>query len=294
MPRTLPPSRPGATARSGLSLDAAEAGVPPRVFEQVRKLIYAKAGIELRPGKESLVSARLRQRMRESGCPSYEAYVEQATTDPTGDGLLDLIDALTTNYTSFLREPAHFEFFRSRILPDLAARAKLEIWCAAAATGEEPYSIAFTLLDVLGASAAARCRVLATDISTRALDQARRGVYPQERFAALPRPWLHRYLLKGAAGDSQGLYKVQPEVARMIQFERLNLIEPAASQKSFPLIWCRNVMIYFDRMTQERVVERLTSSLEPGGYLFVGHSESLSAIRHSLQFVQPAVYRRPG
>jgi len=277
------------TARSGAE-DPGE--VPARIFETVRKLVYEKAGIELRPGKESLVSARLRGRMRETGCRSYEAYLEQAMADPGGEGVVDLIDALTTNFTSFLREPAHFEFFRKRILPSLASRPRLEIWCAAAATGEEPYSIAFTMLDVLGTGAAAQARVLATDISTRALGRARRGVYPQERLTAVPREWISQYMMPGS-GDSQGQYKVQPAVARMVQFERLNLIEPTPARNRFPLIWCRNVMIYFDRPTQERVVERLAQSLEPGGYLFVGHAESLSGIRHTLEFVQPAVYRRP-
>jgi chemotaxis protein methyltransferase CheR len=267
--------------------------LPPRVFDKVRKLLYEQAGIDLRPGKEALVSSRLSRGMREKGCPSFEAYVDRAAADATGEGLLDLIDALTTNFTSFLREPAHFEFMRRKILPALAARPRLEIWCAAAATGEEPYSIAFTVLDVLGAGAAPRCRILSTDISTRALDKARRAVYPADRFSGVPGEWLPRYLLKGEK-DSAGLYKVRPEVARMVQFERLNLIEPARSSASFPLIWCRNVMIYFDQPTQERVVQRLERSLEPGGYLFVGHSESLSAVRHSLEFIQPAIYRRPG
>jgi chemotaxis protein methyltransferase CheR len=277
--------------------------VPPRVFERVRKLVYDKAGIELRPGKEALVTARLSKRMRETGCPTYEAYVDRAMQDSTGEGLLDLIDALTTNFTSFLREPAHFEFMRHEVLPSLGSRAKasqesLEVWCAAAATGEEPYSIAFTLLDVLGTDVrgGTRCRVLATDISTRALTQARQGVYPAERFAGVPRDWLPKYLQKGS-GETEGLYRVRPEVARVVEFRRLNLIEPLptglAQGGAFPLIWCRNVMIYFDTLVQQRVVAGLEQSLEPGGYLFTGHSESLSGIRHGLEYVQPAIYRRP-
>src|SRR5579871_6283688 len=235
--------------------------LPPRVFDRVRKLVYDAAGIELRDGKEALVSARLGKRMRETGCASYEAYVDRATGDSTGEGLLELIDALTTNYTSFLREPAHFEFLEREGLAALGSRAAsqglVEVWCAAAATGEEPYSLAFTLLEMLGldpARAGSRCRVLATDISTRALDMARRGVYPKERFSNVPLQWLRKYLLKGS-GESEGFYRVRPEVARLVEFRRLNLIEPlprdlARGGAAFPMIWCRNVMIYFDATIQ--------------------------------------------
>jgi chemotaxis protein methyltransferase CheR len=278
--------------------------LPARVFAQVRKLVYDKAGIDLRPGKEALVTARLSRRLRESGCPSYQAFVDRAARDATGEGLVELIDALTTNFTSFLREPSHFEFMRRKVLPALVSRASVDIWCAAAATGEEPYSIAFTLLDMLALEAlgaGARPRVLATDISTQALERARRGVYPAERFSGVPRAWLHKYLLKGT-GEATGLYRVRPEVARVVEFRRLNLVEPMppfvteggrAHAGVFPLIWCRNVMIYFDTLVQQRVVTALEQRLEPGGYLFVGHSESLSGIRHSLEYVQPAIYRRP-
>jgi chemotaxis protein methyltransferase CheR len=279
------------------------AALPPRVFEKVRKLVYDAAGIELREGKEALVTARLGKRMRETGCASYEAYVDQATGDATGQGLLDLIDALTTNYTSFLREPAHFEFLRKEGLAALGSQAAsglVEVWCAAAATGEEPYSIVFTLLEMLGLEAAragSRCRVLATDISTRALEQARRGVYQEERFSSLPREWLRRYLLKGS-GASAGFYRVRPEVARLVEFRRVNLIEPLphdlARGPGFPLIWCRNVMIYFDAAVQQRVITALERSLAARGYLFIGHSESLSGVNHSLEYVAPATYRRRG
>lgn len=276
--------------------------VPARVFEKVRQLVYEKAGIELRPGKEALVTARLSKRMRETGCLSYETFVEQATNDRTGEALLDLINVLTTNFTAFLREPAHFEFLRRQVLPALKSRARVDMWCAAAATGEEPYSIAFSILEGLGAAAATRSRILATDISTRALERARKAVYPAERFTGVPRDWLPKYLQIGS-GSSEGLYRVRPEVVRMVEFRRLNLIEPfrmetfgaeaAAPGGRFPLIWCRNVMIYFDQAIQQRVVARLAECLEPGGYLFVGHSESLHAVRHALEYVQPAIYRRP-
>jgi chemotaxis protein methyltransferase CheR len=261
-------------------------------FDRVRKLVYDTAGIDLRPGKETLVSARLNKKLRELGHKTYDSYLDSVAADRTGEGLIALIDVLTTNFTSFLREPAHFAFLTDQILPSVANDSSVEIWCAAAATGEEPYSLAFTMLETLGPSAASRCRVLATDISTQALAKARAAVYPAERFSSLPQPWLSKYLLRGE-GSASGFYKIKPEVARMVEFRRLNLIESFDPKSGpFPLVSCRNVMIYFDKPTQEKVVSRLTGYIKPKGYFFIGHSESLSGIEHSLAFVKPAIYRK--
>ena len=273
----------------------AEAGpeLSSRTFERVRKLVYDAAGIDLRQGKETLVSARLNKKLRQLGYKTYEAYLDQVSADSTGESLTALIDVLTTNFTSFLREPAHFEFLEKQILPVIANRGRIEVWCAAAATGEEPYSLAFTLLEALGPTAVNRCRILATDISTQALTKARAGIYPAERFDGVPKPWLSKYLLRGE-GSSQGLYKIKPEVARMIEYRRLNLVESFTPDGGpFPLISCRNVMIYFDKPTQEKTVNRLSQFLEPGGYLYIGHSESLSGINQPLTFIKPAIYRKP-
>lgn len=264
----------------------------PRTFEKIRRLVYDTAGIDLKEGKEQLVSARLGKKLRETKCRTYEEYLSGVEADRTGESLIALIDELTTNFTSFMRETAHFDFLREEVLPKLAGRDVVEFWCAAAATGEEPYSLIFTMLDALGGPRKAQCRLLATDISTRALRAARKGVYPAERFASCPREWLPKYLLRGD-GDFQGLYQVKPDIARRIDFRRLNLIEAFNAGRQFPLISCRNVMIYFDKPTQEKVVNRLSSFLEPGGYLFVGHSESLAGINHPLQFVKPAIYQKP-
>jgi chemotaxis protein methyltransferase CheR len=203
-----------------------------------------------------------------------------------------MIDALATNFTSFLREPKHFEFLVTELLPTWIDRAEIRLWSAACSTGEEPYTLALTLLD--GLSRASRCsiRVLATDISTRALDAARKGVYPMERFQDFPSAWLPKYLLKGE-GRSAGFYRVKPEVRRLIEFRRLNLIEPFSHPRPFAAIFCRNVMIYFDKLAQAGLVERLAACLEPGGYLFVGHAESLVGARSNLEYVRPAVYRKP-
>ena len=263
----------------------------PRTFEKIRRLVYEKAGIDLKDGKQQLVSSRLGKKLREHNCRTFEEYLKNVETDSTGQGLVALIDALTTNFTSFLRETAHFEFLQKEILPKLARRETVDVWCAAAATGEEPYSLLFTMLDHFDAAPGPQCRVLATDISTRALQVASKAVFPAERFSNVPKEWLPKYLLRGH-GEFEGFYQVKREIARNVEFRRLNLIESFNPGRSFPLISCRNVMIYFDKPTQERVVQRLASFLEPGGYLFVGHSESLTGTDHPLRFVRPAVYQK--
>ncbi|HEY4363686.1 MAG TPA: protein-glutamate O-methyltransferase CheR [Bryobacteraceae bacterium] len=268
------------------------AELPPRIFQKISSLIYDKAGIELKNGKQALVSARLGKKLRETGCRSYEEYLSRIEGDGTGESLIALIDALTTNYTSFLRERSHFDYLR-KILPPLSSRGAVDIWCAAASTGEEPYTLAISAAEALGSEAYARCRILATDISTRVLATARRGIYPAERMAEIPKDWLAKYWLRGE-GSSQGMCKVKPEIGRMVEFRRLNLIEEFSLARPFPVVFCRNVMIYFDKSTQERVVSRISRFIEPGGYLFVGHSESLSGIAHGLECVAPAVYQKRG
>jgi len=261
-------------------------------FNQIRKLAYDTFGLDLRAGKESLVSTRLGKYIQQSGCRSFDEYYRHVVGDSTGQALVHLIDALTTNHTSFFREPAHFDFLRTRILPEWKNRGPLAIWSAACSTGEEPYSIAMCLLEELGSVSPCRFRILATDISTRVLAKAREGVYSAERFRVLPASQLQRYWLRGER-EQAGYYRAKKEVRGLVEFRRLNLLQPATQVGPFPLIFCRNVMIYFDKPTQQGVVERLAGCLEPGGYLFTGHAESLTGIEHGLRYVQPAVYRKP-
>jgi chemotaxis protein methyltransferase CheR len=261
-------------------------------FLKIRNLVYERCGLDLRDGKEQLVSARLGKKIREAKFRSFQEYFQHVLDDHTGEALCGMIDALTTNYTHFFREPAHFEFLKRTVLPPLADRGSVTIWSAACATGEEPYSIAMCLKEELGNRTDGRFQILATDISTRALSAARKGVYPAERFQNVQIPTLRKYLLRGS-GASEGLYRVKTEVLPPIVFQRLNLIEPFSSVGIFPLIFCRNVMIYFDRKTQSDLVARLSGCLEPGGHLFIGHAESLNPIQHTLEYVQPAIYRKP-
>jgi chemotaxis protein methyltransferase CheR len=260
-------------------------------FAKIRQLAYDTFGLDLRTGKETLVSARLGNQIRQSGCRSFDEYYQHVIDDSTGEALVKLIDALTTNHTSFFREPAHFDFLRKTFLPEWKDRGSIGIWSAACSTGEEPYSIAMCLLEELGAVAPGKARILATDISTRVLATAEKGIYPAERFEGLSAMQLRSYWLRGER-DWAGCYRAKKEVRAMVEFRRLNLLEPVSQIGRFPLIFCRNVMIYFDKPTQQKVVEHLAGCLEPGGYLLTGHAESLTGIEHGLRYVQPATYRK--
>ncbi len=259
-------------------------------FEKFRKLAYEKFGLNLTSAKHQLVAARLGKKLRELKIPSYEAYYDLVQADRTGESLIALIDALSTNHTSFLREASHFEFLIKNVLPALRKRVSIDVWSAPCSTGEEPYSIAVTLLEQLGMPAKPALRIRATDISTRALAVAKKGTYAAERLGSMPPPLVKKYFSEPRPGELQ----IRPEVARMVEFDRGNLIEPMRAGRAFPIIFCRNVMIYFDKPTQERVVTNLSQFLEPGGYLLIGHSESLMGVRHNLDYVQPAIYRKPG
>jgi chemotaxis methyl-accepting protein methylase/HPt (histidine-containing phosphotransfer) domain-containing protein len=264
--------------------------IGPREFEKFRRLAYDKFGLNLTEGKHELVAARLGKKLRELKVPSYEAYYDLVVADRSGESLIALIDALSTNHTSFLREASHFTFLVSTVLPALQKRVTIDIWSAPCSTGEEPYSIAVMLLEKLGMPPKPALRIRATDISTRALAIAKKGVYAADRLGAMPLPLIRKYFNEAGPGT----FQIKPEIGRMVEFERVNLVEPLRAGRSFPVIFCRNLMIYWDKPTQERVVANLSQLLEPGGYLMIGHSESLMGVKHSLEYVQPAIYRKPG
>jgi chemotaxis protein methyltransferase CheR len=269
----------------------------PKEFAAIAALARDEFGLELGQGKEQLVASRLGKVMRRLGCTKFRDYYQHVRGDRTGEALVELIDALTTNHTSFFREPAHFDFLVQRVFAELRRPSPMRIWCAASSTGEEPYTIALIAREHMGSAGRGGQpplpRILATDISTRVLETARKGMYQADRFPDGPAPWLKKHLLRGE-GRWQGWYRMRPEILKMVEFRRLNLIEPLPNVGRFTVIFCRNVMIYFSRETQELVVNRLAVCLEPGGYLFVGHSESLTGIEHPLESVQPAVYRMRG
>jgi chemotaxis protein methyltransferase CheR len=257
-------------------------------FERIRELAHRTFGLDLRPGKQELVSARLQRLVRSGGFRSYHEYYRHVLSDRSGEALMALIDALATNHTSFLREADHFDFLRKGVLPALTRRSSIDVWSAACSTGEEVWTLLLVLHDTLPAS---RFLVIGSDISRKALRFAARAVYPAERLATLPRNW-QEFGFTREPGDPAS-YSVKPALRERAQFRRLNLIEPISWPARFPVIFCRNAMIYFDQNTQRKVIGNLTANLEPGGYLFVGHSESFSGVQHGLEYVCPAVYRKP-
>ena len=274
----------------GPRTDAAAAAPPMAAseFEEIRRLAYKTFGLDLKPGKEQLVAARLGRLMRTGAFRSYRQLYRHTVEDATGEALAAMIDALATNHTAFLREREHFSFLREKVVPALRGRRDVEVWCAACSTGEEVWTLACVLDEALPAS---RVHITATDISRKALAVAERGAYSAERCAALPAAWLSRYFTAETA--SAAGYRVKPGMRAQATFSRLNLMQSFTWPRRFPVIFCRNAMIYFDAETQARAAEKLAASLEPGGYLFVGHAESLSRSSASLEYIQPAVYRKP-
>lgn len=262
--------------------------ISAKEFQQIRELAYRTFGLELREGKEQLVSARLQKILTAGGYKTFGDYYEYVSRDATGRSLAALIDALATNHSSFLREADHFDFLRAKVIPEMMSRGMAEMWSAASATGEEIWTLAFLLNEALPGR---QIRIHASDISNKALEAATRAVYSVERCRPLPKEWITRFMTP--VGRPAHSYQVKDEIRRQAAFRRLNLISDFEWPSPFPVIFCRNVMIYFDRPTQERVVRRITRYLTPGGYLFIGHAESLTGISHDLQFIRPAVYRRP-
>ena len=261
-----------------------------RDLRTLTRLIYERAGISLHEGKRALVTARLQKRVIAGGFGSFSEYVSFVVSDGGGDELVALLDAISTNHTSFYREPQHFEFLARCIAGELGGRVP-EIWSAACASGEEPYTIAMTLAAALPAEKTPGTRILASDLSTRALRTARAGVYPIEKVGELPRPLLERHFEKGL-GAQAGLVRVNAQLKTLVEFRRLNLLDVSDLGRRFDMIFCRNVMIYFDMPVQQRVVAMLERHLRPGGWLFTSHSESLNGVRHGLRWVAPAIYRR--
>ncbi len=255
-------------------------------FESLTRLAQEHCGLHLPRGKESLVESRLGRILRERGIPSFEAYYRHLVANRSGEAMVEFVDALTTNHTSFMREPAHFDFLRAAATGEFRNFPSLRIWSAPCSSGEEPYSIAMTLLDAsLGCRWASDVQITATDISTKILKKAQAGAYEIDRMRGVPESWRQRYFAK------EEVFTVRPTVSRLVRFERLNLIHPFPPRR-FHVIFFRNVMIYFNRATQQDIITRLCACVEPGGYVFIGHSETLNGLDHPLRYLKPAIYRR--
>jgi chemotaxis protein methyltransferase CheR len=261
-----------------------------REFHQFRDLALRNAGISMAASKKTLVESRLRKRVVEHGLSSYGEYLQLLTAPGAQAELQHAIDLLTTNETSFLREPKHFEHLREYALAQRQRSARFRAWSAACSTGEEPYSIAMVLAELLGTS---DWTVAASDISTRVLEHARRGQYILERGSRLPQAWLRKYCLKGI-GQQSGTFLIEPWLRSRVQFQHANLVERVSHREgTFDVIFLRNVMIYFDTETKRKVIANLLPTLKRGGILYIGHSETLNGICDGVEPVAPTVYRKP-
>jgi chemotaxis protein methyltransferase CheR len=261
-------------------------------FHRFCKIAYDKAGITLGPSKEALVAARVGKRLRALGLATEKEYLVRLEEDATGDETVEFLDVISTNHTSFFREPDHFELLR-RVVGDWHRDGlrRLRIWSAASSSGEEPYSIAFTLSDMAEA-AEMDWRILATDISTRVLKKAEAARFSAERLAVLELGAQRRYFERVPKTDES---VVRPAIKDKITFRRLNLaVPPYPMRGPFDIIFCRNVMIYFDQAVRQRVISAMEGLLRPGGYLLIGHSEALSGIHLGVRMLHPSIFVNPG
>jgi chemotaxis protein methyltransferase CheR len=272
-----------------MNLTAAEA----KACRFIADFIYKRCRIRLHDGKEALIKARLGKRIRQLGFDGLAEYCDFLRTRGDAEEFAGVVDALTTNFTSFLREEEHFKFMVGQALPSILkpGRKKFRIWSAASSSGEEPYSIAFYLAEHYPVAAGWDWQIIASDISTKVLEKARLAMYPEERVSGMPREWLRKYFQKGV-GRRAGHYRVKDGIAARVAFKQINLIEEYAHKELFEIIFCRNVMIYFDRATQEQLVTHLCRFLVPKGFLMIGHSESLSGMDLPLRCLRPSIYQR--
>ncbi len=261
-----------------------------------RIVVYVKSnfGIDLSQ-KRVLVGGRLENYLVRNGYANYDEYMTKVESDPKGEAAVDLVNVLTTNHTYFMRESAHFDYMKRVVLPwakQKAAREKdLRIWCGASSTGEEPYTLAMVLLDFFGIEHSLwDTRVLATDISTRVLEHASRGIYLKEEIAPLPPNWKRRFFKQ--ISDEE--FRVKDELKREVIFRQFNLMNQFPFKRKFHVVFLRNVMIYFQDDTKYNLIKKIYDYMEPGGYLFIGTTENLNRNKTQFQYVQPSIYRKQG
>lgn len=281
------PIVPGASPSNGFDDPLQVFPLTEQEFQWVAKIMYQAVGIHLKDGKQNLVRARLGRRTRSLGCRSFSEYLSLVEADASGGELQVMVDLLTTNKTEFFRDAVHFDFIRERILRPRKEQKKWRFWSAGCSTGQEPYSLAMLVADFFGSLQGRDVKILATDICRLVLARAADGYYEAEELEGLPPAYLQRFLKP----EGQG-YRVKAEIRQLVHFALLNLNGDWPMRGPFQAILCRNVMIYFDRVTRERLLERFYALLEDGGYLFVGLSESLTGLRHPYTYIRPAVYQK--
>jgi chemotaxis protein methyltransferase CheR len=269
-------------------------------FSRFSEFIIGQCGIKMPPSKKIMLEARLQKRLRTLGITNFREYYDHVLGEGGRDELVHMLDAVTTNKTDFFREPVHFQYLAQTILPEFieererskGSNKPFAVWSAGCSTGEEPYTLAMVLSDVAGLYPSFRFSILATDISTKVLDRAREAVYDAERVAAVPLPMKQKYLLR-SKDPGTAIVRIAPELRSLVQFKRLNLMEEAFSfSEPVDVIFCRNVIIYFDRKTQEQLITRFCKVLKTNGHLFLGHSESIHGFTLPLRRLTSTVYRK--
>jgi len=260
----------------------------PAQFERIRTMLHGLCGINLVPGKEGLVKTRLTKRLRALGLKSFDEYLRHLEENPAE--ITTMVDFLTTNKTNFFREIHHFNYLRDVFLPLYRNKpCRMRLWSAGCSSGEEPYSIAILLSEEFPERTRWDIRILATDISTRMLQRAREAVFEEETIQDVPGLWRQKYFVCHHTKEPRS-YQVREDIRSMVRLARLNLMDHWPMKGPFDVIFCRNVMIYFDKPTQAKLVNRFWDLLAPGGLLLVGHSESLTTFPHKFHYAQPAVY----
>lgn len=267
--------------------------ITKKEFQQLSDYIKRNYGIRLKEEKMTLVSGRLHNVLQQEGFSSFTEYYNHLISDETGNAVIKLVDRITTNHTFFMREASHFFYFRDKVLPYLSETVKdkdLRIWCAACSSGEEAYTLAMVIDEFFGnAKMWWDTKILATDISEQVLDTAIKGIYSKDRIEALPPNWKRNYF---KVFDDESLILID-KIRNNVIFRKLNLMNTVFPfRKKLHTIFCRNVMIYFDNETKDRLVEKFYDHLEYGGYLFIGHSESLNRETTRFKYILPSVYRK--
>jgi len=259
-------------------------------YSHLANIVYRRAGINLGESKRELLHARLSKLLRKRGIPGYGEYIEMLRNDETGEEHIGLINAVSTNVTHFFREENHFGFLGKQLSATVFT-GNPRVWCAGCSSGEEAYSIAITLLEHNARPLLPLASILATDISTRMLDRAAAGIYPSSAVDRVEPALVKKYFLKGK-NSAAGMIRVKRTLSELIVFQRLNLIDPFVFRHAFHFVFCRNVMIYFDNSSRRDIVTKFHQVIEPGGYLIIGHSESLNGIDHPFRYIEPTIYRK--
>ncbi len=262
-------------------------GLGDNEFQLFRNLIHKQAGISLADSKKPLVAGRLSKRIRQLGLGSYAEYFRLVQRD--SKELQITVDLLTTNETYFFREPKHFDFLRQQILPAHTGRGPFRIWSGACSSGEEPYTIAMILAEVLSQRP---WEIVASDLSSRMLEEASGGLYPMDDCSGIPRDQLRKHCLRGV-GEHEGQVMISPVLRERIDFRQINLNNTLPNIGVFDVIFLRNVMIYFDLDTKRQVLQRIVPLLKPGGHFMISHSENLNGVSDALKVVRPSIYQKP-